>query len=128
MVSFHDAEESAYNSVRAEPLPKIHGKPTWRAKENLKNHAARQAVAFKVNYDWSGGKGLLALVIGANRLAADYPALPAYVQPTAPSLNPYANLTRLTEETRRAARVEHKIVQRDWAVVRGFCRGMSKNL
>ena len=55
--------------------------PSWRAKEELKNLAARQAIRFKVSYEWSGGKVLLVLIIGAARLASDYPALEAYVQP-----------------------------------------------
>ena len=71
MKSYHDAEKTAYDSVRAEPLNRIRGKPSWRAKEELKNLAARQAIRFKVSYEWSGGKGILALIIGAACLAAD---------------------------------------------------------
>ena len=81
MKSYHDAEQTAYDSVCAKPLNRIHGKPSWRAKEEMKNLAARQAIRFKVSYEWSKGKVLLALIIGAARLASDYPALEAYVQP-----------------------------------------------
>ena len=90
MKSYHDAEQTAYESVRAEPLNRIHGKPLWRAKEELKNLAARQAIRFKVSYKWSGGKGLLALIIGAARFAEYYTALEAYVQPDQPDNDPNA--------------------------------------
>ena len=95
MKSYHDAEQTAYDSVRAKPLNRIYGKPSWRAKEKLKNLAARQAIRFKVSYEWSVGKGPLALIIGAARLAADYPALGSYVQPDQPDNDPNAGLSAL---------------------------------
>ena len=88
MKSYHDAEQTAYDSVRAKPLNIIHVKPSWRAKEELKNLAARQSIRFKVSYEWSGGKGLVALIIDAARLAADYPDLEAYAQPDQPDNDP----------------------------------------
>ena len=45
-----------------------------------------------MSYEWSGGKGLLALIIGAARLAADYPALEAYAQPDLPDNDPNEGL------------------------------------
>ena len=84
MKSYHDAEQTAYDSVRAKPLNIIHGKPSRRAKEDLKNLAARQDIRIKVSYEWSERKGILALIIGAARLALDCPSLEAYVQPDQP--------------------------------------------
>ena len=58
----------------------------------MKNLAARQAIRFKVSYEWSGRKGLLALIIGAARLASDYPDLDAYAQTYQPGNDPNAGL------------------------------------
>ena len=88
MKSYIDAEQTTYNSVIAQPLRPLSGKPTWRMKEKLKNEAGHIVIKYKVSYNWSGGRGLLALVIGAARLAADYPHLPAYVQSVQPATIP----------------------------------------
>ena len=84
MTSYHDLEQNTYNVVRANPFTQIHGKPTWRTKEVLKDEAAQLATRFKVSYNWSGNYGLLGLIVGATRLAADYPTLAPFVQPTQP--------------------------------------------
>ena len=129
MKSYHDAEQTAYDSVRAEPLNRIHGKPSWRAKEELKNLAARQAIRFKVSYKWSGGKGLLALIIGAARLALDYPALDAYVQPDQPDNDPNTGLgARPSADDIRDAKTANETLKQDWAVIEGFRRGMGENI
>ena len=48
MTSYHDLEEQTYQTVKASPLTRIHGKPSWRAKETLKNEAKKIAIALKV--------------------------------------------------------------------------------
>ena len=129
MKSYHDAKQTAYESVRAEPLNRIHGKPSWRAKEELKNLAARQDIRFKVSYEWSGGKGLLALIIGAARFAADYPALEAYVQPDHLDIDPNAGLgARPLADNICDAKTENETLKQDWAVLSGFRRGMGEKI
>ena len=88
MTSYHDLEEQTFQTVKASPLTRIHRKPSWRAKETLKNEAKNIDIALKVSYNWSQGKGLLTLIIGLARLAADYPNFPAFVEPTQPPNTP----------------------------------------
>ena len=88
MKSYIDAEQTTYDSVIAQPLRLLAGKPTWRMKEEFKNEAGRIAVKYTLSYAWSCGRGLLTLIIGAARLAADYPLLPAYVQQVQPATVP----------------------------------------
>ena len=45
MTSYHDLEEQTFQTVKASPLTRIHGKPSWRAKETLKNEAKKIAIA-----------------------------------------------------------------------------------
>ena len=95
----------------------------------MKNLAARQAIIFKVSYEWSGGKGLLALIIGAARLASEYPALDAYVQPDQPDNDPNAGLgARPLADDIRDAKTANENLKRDWAVLSGFRRGMGRNI
>ena len=126
MASYHDLEEQTYQTVKASPLTRIHGKPSWRAKETLKNDAKKIAIALKVSYDWSQGKGLLALIIGSARLAADYPNFPAFVEPTQPPNTPNYPQANPTGAQERAARATNDLLKRDWAVVSGFRRGMGE--
>ena len=129
MKSYHDAEQTTHESVRAKPLNRIHGKPSWREKEELKNLATRQAIRFKVSYEWFGGKGLLALIIGAAHLEWDYPALEAYVQPDQPDNDPNAGLgARPLADDIRDAKTANDTLKRDWAVLSGFRRGMGENI
>ena len=128
MTSYHDLEEQTYQSVIAKPLTRIHGKPGWRSKERMKAEAAKIAIAPKVSYDWSQGKGLLAMIIGGVRLAADYPPFPAYVEPTQPNNTPAYPQANPTQAQERAARAANDLLKRDWAVVCGFKRGMGENM
>ena len=88
MTSYHDLEDQTYRSVSAEQMTRIHGRPNWKSKEKLKTELTKIATKHKVSYDWSGGKGLVALIIGAARLAADYPHLAPFVEPVAPHNTP----------------------------------------
>ena len=122
MTSHHDLEESTYQSVIAEVITRIHGLPSWRDKERLKERLTKVATKHKVSYDWSGGRGLVALILGATQYAADYPALAAFVHPDRPDNSPAipgnasgAQITRLKDENNQ--------LKRDYAVVEGFCRG-----
>ena len=88
MAAVVDVEEQTYQQVRAKPLTRIHGRPKWLQVRNMGREMRKQAIKFRVNYDWSGNYGLSALVSGAARYATDHPALPAYTRPTAPANNP----------------------------------------
>ena len=125
MTSYHDLEEQTYRSVVAEDVTRIYGKPTWQAKERLKMQLGKIAIKHKVSYDWSGGKGLIPLIIGATRWAADYPALAAFVQPTQPPNAPTI-AAGTTQHIAKELRDQNDLMKRDWAVVCGFNRGVGE--
>ena len=79
MTSYHDLEDQVYKRVRAKPFTRIYGPPDWQKKELLKTQAQDAAMAEAVSYDWSGGMGLLVLIMGAARYGAENPTLPAFV-------------------------------------------------
>ena len=127
MTSYHDLEEATYRTVLADQVTRVHGLPTWRAKQNLVTELTKIAKKHKVSYDWSGGKGLIALIIGAARLAADFPALPPFIFPDRPDMAPtIPNGTN--QQTVRQLVDENNLKKRDWAVISGFCRGASEQI
>ena len=125
MTSYHDLEEQTYRSVIAEHITRIHGKPVWRTKEVMKNELTKIAIKHKVSYDWSGDKGLIALIIGAERLKEDYPDLPDFTMPERP---PSAAVVAAgtSQHATREARDKNDLLKRDYAVVRGFCRAAAE--
>ena len=125
MTSYHDLEDQTYRSVIAEKITRIYGPPTWRVKEIFKAELTKIAMKHKVSYGWSGGKGLIALIIGATRLAADYPALDPFFEPTIPPNSPTLP-ARPTPEQIRDAKAANDLLKRDWAVVAGFRRGVGE--
>ena len=84
MTSHHDLKEQLYTQVHAKPFTRIYGVPDWQQKELLKEQAHDTAMEEHVGYNWSGGMGLLMLVIGATRYAAENPTLSAFVEPMQP--------------------------------------------
>ena len=126
MTSYHDLEEQTYRSVAAERVTRIHGEPKWRTKERLKSELTKVAIKHKVSYNWSAGKGLIPLIIGAARYAADYPNVPAFVDPVSPPNTPAGLGNNPTQAQVRVATDENNLLKRDWAVVCGFKRGASE--
>ena len=97
-------------------------------KEELKNAVARIAVKYKLSYVWSGGTGLLALIVSVMRLAANYPHLPTYIQPTQLSSAPTGLPAQPSVGKIRDANDTNDILNRDWVVVSGFIRAMGENI
>ena len=122
-----DLEESVYNQVRAKPLTRIHGRPKWLQIRQMAREMRKQAIKYRVSYDWAGNYGLQALVVGAARYATDHPLLPAYTRPTEPGNNPPlpGNASGLQI---RLADGHHERRHQDWARVCGFVRGMGENV
>lgn len=125
MTSYHDLEDSTYRAVVGEVVTRIHGTPSWRAKERLKDELTKIAMKHKVSYGWSGGKGLIALIIGATRLAADHPTLPAFTFPPRPDMAPNIPNNATAHQIRHLSD-QNNLAKRDYAVVTGFCRGASE--
>ena len=63
MTSYHDLEKATYDEIRAKPFTRIHGRPSWRAKERLIKDSRGPALTCRVSYDWSGPYGLLAEIV-----------------------------------------------------------------
>ena len=69
------------------------------------------------------------MIIGAARLAADYPALEAYVQPDQPYKDPNSGLgARPLADDIRDVKTANDTLKQDWAVLSGFRRGMTENI
>ena len=95
-------------------------------KEEPKNEAGRITIKYKVSYAWLGGRGLLNLIFGAARLAADYPLLPAYVQPVQP-VTIWAGLpARPPPAQLHTANDAIDIINHAFYVVSRFIRAMGK--
>ena len=125
MTSYHDLEESTYKSVLAENITRVHGVPTWGHKQRMVSELTKIAMRYKVSYGWSGGYGLIALIIGAVRLAADHPGVDPFLHPDRPDMAPTIAPGTSQHETRRLLD-ENNLARRDYAVVSGFCRGASE--
>ena len=99
----------------------------WRKKEILKTQASDVGLEFQVSHEWAGSLGLMVEIIGATRYTADNPNLPPYVVQTQPLSSP------LLPANPTAAHIctpmdESNLLKIDWAMVRGFCRGVSENI
>ena len=69
------------------------------------------------------------MIIGAARLAADYPSLEAYVQPDQPDNDPNAGLgARPLADDIRDAKTANDTLKRDLDVLSGFRRVMGENI
>ena len=66
-------------------------------------------------------------IIGATCYAAENPIFSLYVVPTQPLSSPSLPANP-TEDQIRTLMDEKKLLKRDWAMVRGFHRGVIKNI
>ena len=123
--SYHDLQKTTEEDVLTYQLTRIFGRPYWMQMMTMIRELCKIACKFKVSYNWSGNYGLMAMILGAAKYAARYPALPAYVQPTLPG---QANIPpgNPSNEVVRNAIHERDIQVRDWAVVCGFVAGAGK--
>ena len=103
------------------------GKKTWRKWCALRDEAVKLAVPFKVSYEWSQNKGLMALIYGQQRMGEEFPDFPPYEQPEQPPNVPNYP-AEADEDERRDLRAALDIRRRDYAVVQGFIKGFSENL
>ena len=81
----------------------------------------------QVSHDWAGELVLMVEIIGATHYAADNSTLPPYVVPNQTLSSPLlpANPTSVQIRTLTDG---NNLLKRDWAMVRGFRRGVSKNI
>ena len=122
--SYHEIESTTYDSVRQKTLSRIHGKPSWRQKEDLIQEAGDIALECDVSYDWAGDYGLLAVISGPTRYLAQ--ATLAYVEPVQPVTARPNNVTTAVQIN--TWETENDLQRRTYAVFRGFKRGICENV
>ena len=123
MKFYHDLQEQTYKLVREKPFRRMVGKKSWRKW----CAAVTLAVYFKVSFDWSQNRGLMAPIYGTARMADEFPAYPPYEEPEQPPNVPnYPD--DADEDERRDLRAALDIERRDWAVVQGFLQGFGGNV
>jgi hypothetical protein len=126
------AETSAFEAVRATPFTRVHGRPTRKDYEFLKEEAS--ALASKVQditYAWSKNAtedfGLLADIIGTDEYN-ELTSIATYIIPTEP---PSYDLTitnaTLTHERKRKEE-DWELGRTSWYIRKGFLKGVVHNL
>ena len=81
----------------------------------------------QVSHNWSVGIGLMVEIIGAARYTAENPTFPPYVVSTQPLSRPLLPANS-TEAQISILADKNNLLNRYWAVVRGFRRGVSENI
>ena len=126
------AETTAWEAVRATPFTRIHGRPTRRDYETLKEEAATLASQVEdITYAWSrdmhDNYGLLADIIGTDEYY-DLTGIDTYAPPGEPaSYDPAITNATLTHERKRREE-EWELVRTAWFIRKGFLRGVADNL
>jgi hypothetical protein len=125
------AKTTAFESVRATPFTRVHGRPTRRNYNILKEEAC--ALASKVEdttYPWSKDRtrnyGLLTNILGIDEYN-NLTNIATYAIPHKPaSYN--RNITNTTPtHTRKRMEEEWELVQTSWYIRKGFLKGVVDN-
>jgi hypothetical protein len=118
------AETTALESVRAISFTRVHGRPTRRNYETLKEEASTLASKVEdITYTWSKNAtdnyGLLANILGADKYN-ELTGINSYAIPCEPaSYNPTITNAMLTHEHKRNE-VEWDLVRTTWFIRKGF--------
>jgi hypothetical protein len=126
------AKTTALESVCTSPFTRVHGRPTRRNYETLKEEAS--ALASKVediNYTWSKNGtddyGLLANILGADEYN-ELTNIDSYAIPLEPaSYDPTITNATLTHK-RKQKEEEWELVRTSWFIQKGFLQGIVDNL
>jgi hypothetical protein len=126
------AKTTAFESFRAKPFTRVHGRPTRCDYEILKEEACAPASEVEdITYTWSknltDNYGLLGDIMGVDKYD-DLTGISTYVIPNEPaSYDP--NIQDVTPtHTRKRMEEEWDLVQTSWFIRKGFLRGMVDNL
>jgi hypothetical protein len=126
------AETTAFEAVQATPFTRVHGRPTRKDYELLKEEASALASEVKdITYVWSknatDGFGLLANIIGTDEYD-ELTSIATYVIPTEPpSYNPTITNAMLTHERKRKEE-DWELGRTLWYIRKGFLKGVVDNL
>ena len=126
------AETTAYENVRSNPLTRVHGRPTRSDYEILKSEASALASEVEdITYSWSTNAtdnyGLLGDILGADEYY-ELTNIDSYVIPNEPaSYDPAITNATLTHERKRREE-EWDLIRTAWYIRKGFLRGIVDNL
>jgi len=127
MAEYVKLEKEVYDTIRAKPFTKIPSKPTWAQKELMLEESKEIALDCNVSYTWAGDYGLLAEIEGT----AQYLATTGnnYVTPTQPAdIDPEILINGTTQVRVKVLQERTIVSKRDWAVVKGFRKGVCDNM
>ena len=126
------AETTAHESARAKPFTRVHGRPTRKNYETIKEEASALASEVEdITYAWSRDAaneyGLLADIIGFDNYD-NLTGIDTYAAPPEPATYDPA-ITNLTPtHTRKRMEEEWEAVRQSWFIRKGFLRGVVDNL
>jgi hypothetical protein len=126
------AKTTAFESVRATPFTRVHGRPTRRNYDILKEEACVLASKVKdITYPWSknatNNYGLLANILGIDEYD-DLTNIATYAIPHKPaSYDPNITNATLTHTWKRMEE-EWELVRTSWYIRKGFLKGVVDNL
>jgi hypothetical protein len=126
------AETTAWDSVRANPFTRVHGRPTHRDYETLKEEAATLASEVEdIIYPWSrdatDNYGLLANILGADEYY-ELTNIDSYTIPLEPaSYDPTITNVTLIHEC-KCKEEEWELIRTAWFIQKGFLQGVVDNL
>jgi len=127
------AETTAYEAVRAQPLTRIHGRPTRTDYERIKKEASDLASEVEdIVYNWARDPatgteyGLLAEIIGE----PEYNLLTGvtWTQEVEPDKYDPAITAATATHTRKRMEEDWEEYRQSWYIRKGFLRGMTMNM
>ena len=126
------AETTAFESVRAKPFTRVHGRPTQRDYKILKEEACAPASEVEdITYAWSKNLAdnyrLLADIMGVDKYN-DLTGIATYVIPNEPASYDPNILDATPTHTRKRMEEEWDLVRTLWLIRKGFLRGVVDNL
>jgi hypothetical protein len=126
------AKTTALESVHTSPFTRVHGRPTRRNYETLKEEASALASEVEdITYAWSKNAmddyRLLADILGANEYD-ELTNIDSYATPLKPaSYNPTITNATLTHKCKRKED-EWELILTSWFIQKGFLQGIVDNL
>jgi hypothetical protein len=126
------AETTAFEAVQATPFTRVHGRPTLKDYELLKEEASALASEVEdITYAWNKNAtddfGLLADIIGTDEYD-ELTSIASYVIPTEPPLyDPTITNVTLTHERKRKEE-DWELGRTSWYIRKGFLKGVVDNL
>ena len=126
------AETTAYENARSNPLMRVHGRPMCSDYEILKSKASALASEVEdITYLWSKNAtdnyGLLGDILGANEYD-ELTGIDSYVIPNEPALYDPAIMNAMLTHERKRREEEWDLIRTPWFIRKGFLWGIVNNL